>query len=108
MRPTPIIFHKVTFYFVKGYEEFYKGKRNHIGYLREASINKLLKGCIIPSEVSYITMKDILNPSITDLGIISSDLNIIFIPTVTSILKILVHSDFIFLFVSFPPSSGAC
>ena len=104
-----IIKHKVTFFFVKGYEEFYKGKRSmREVHHRQSSIKKLLEGCTIPSKVKWIDVKDINRIGISDLGVIDTDLNIIFVPTDVSVLQLIVHSDFILLFISFPRSSGAC
>ena len=105
-----IIKHTVSFYFVKGYDEFYKGKKNDLMnfYRRETSLNKLKENCIIPYKEKWIESKPLEDIAINDLGEIDTDLNIIFLPTIVSIFSIHVHFDHIFLFVSFPPSSYKC
>lgn len=103
-----IIKHNIAFYFLNGHEDFYKGKQNGSGtYVRQASIARLFKNMHLPYTVHYIDA-DIATITIQDLGVASADLNIVFLPTDVSICKLLVQSDKIFLFVSFPSTSYKC
>jgi len=105
-----IIRHHVTFYKINGYDDFYRGTARQLGgaYVRAVKLKKLIDDCALPHVVKTINVRDILNISISELGEVHSDLNIILVPTDISIFRLLVHSDFIFLFISFPTSSYKC